>query len=194
MDQKIQSLVHGAEETLNTSRYVLVGDKRNQRSGVQALKNLHQEATNEYEMLYAAYQNLLCQHTKLLADLTSIMQEASTAEELQPKKGHAIADDDSVEHLVQTVSAVELEPIRADDEDSVEHLVQTVSAVELEPRRTNAITDEDGVENLVETLSALKINADKTSEVPTAVHSPPTSPNRHPMTPPTSSSLRDTTV
>ena len=112
LDQRIQALVRGAEETLNTSRYVLVGDKRNQRYGVQALKNLHQEATNEYETLYVAHQNLLCQHTKLLADLTSLMKEFAAVEELQRKKLDAIramTEADSVEHLLQTVCALEID-------------------------------------------------------------------------------------
>jgi hypothetical protein len=112
LDQQIQALVHGAEETLNTSRYVLVWNKRNQRYGVQALKNRHQEATNEYEALYAAHQNLLSQHTKLLADLTSIMKEFAAVEDLQRKKLDAIramTEAESVEHLLQTVCALEID-------------------------------------------------------------------------------------
>eukprot|EP01033_Poteriospumella_lacustris_P008576 gene8576-6170_t len=83
MDQKIQTLVHGAEETLNTSGCVRVWTKRNQCYGVQELKNLQNEAATEYEALYAGYQNLLREHTKLLADLTSIVKESAAAEELQ---------------------------------------------------------------------------------------------------------------
>jgi hypothetical protein len=106
MDQRIQTLVHGAEETLNTSGYVRVWTKRNQCYGLQALKNLQNEAITEYETLYAAYQNLLCQHTKLLADLTSIVKESAAAEELQRKKLDAIramTEAASVEHLLQTL-------------------------------------------------------------------------------------------
>ncbi len=83
--------INGALSTLNTSYYVAVDNKRDQRQGVLHLQEQFTELNNDYSKLYSEYENLYSlfeQRGQAILDLHTVLSEVcchaeSVAEKLR---------------------------------------------------------------------------------------------------------------
>lgn len=106
--------IDGAKATLNTSSYVTVGIKRDERAGIEELQKAFDHLANEYKSLYAEYDVVYRAYSELYESASDASQEFHDQQQLSALKFDLIhrilnaRDSSGLEQAIQSTQVTSL--------------------------------------------------------------------------------------